>query len=180
MIRIGAEVKPNDILVGKLTPKSETELLPEERLLRAIFGDKASDVKDTSLRAPSGIEGIVIDAKVSLPQGTDGGRGRGPEDSGKISTSEPAAQASGGQGQGEAPGEGDAAFLHGKKLDGAIVAEDTGSEIIPGGKKITKAMIQKLEARDYEDIQFEGAGEPLAKPSRRSSWRARSSWTSSP
>jgi DNA-directed RNA polymerase subunit beta len=54
VVRIGAEVKPGDILVGKITPKSETELAPEERLLRAIFGEKAADVKDTSLRVPSG------------------------------------------------------------------------------------------------------------------------------
>ena len=65
VIRIGAEVKPGDILVGKITPKSETELAPEERLLRAIFGEKAADVKDTSLTVPSGTYGIVMDVKVS-------------------------------------------------------------------------------------------------------------------
>lgn len=64
IIRIGAEVQPGDTLVGKITPKSETELAPEERLLRAIFGDKASDVKDASLIAPPGTEGIVMDVKV--------------------------------------------------------------------------------------------------------------------
>ena len=65
VIRVGAEVKPGDILVGKITPKSETELAPEERLLRAIFGEKAADVKDTSLTVPSGTYGIVMDVKVS-------------------------------------------------------------------------------------------------------------------
>ena len=65
VIRIGAEVKPGDILVGKITPKSETELAPEERLLRAIFGEKAADVKDTSLKVPSGTYGVVMDVKVS-------------------------------------------------------------------------------------------------------------------
>jgi DNA-directed RNA polymerase subunit beta len=64
IIRIGAEVKPGDILVGKITPKSETELAPEERLLRAIFGEKAADVKDASLTAPPGTEGVVMDVKV--------------------------------------------------------------------------------------------------------------------
>ena len=64
IIRIGAEVKPGDTLVGKITPKSETELAPEERLLRAIFGDKASDVKDASLVTPPGTEGVVMDIKV--------------------------------------------------------------------------------------------------------------------
>jgi len=64
IIRIGAEVKPGDILIGKITPKTETELSPEERLLRAIFGEKASDVKDASLTAPPGTEGVVMDVKV--------------------------------------------------------------------------------------------------------------------
>jgi len=64
VIRIGAEVKPGDILVGKITPKSEIELSPEEKLLRAIFGEKAGDVRDASLTVPPGVEGIVVDVKV--------------------------------------------------------------------------------------------------------------------
>jgi len=64
IIRIGAEVEPNDILVGKITPKGEKELTPEERLLRAIFGEKSRDVKDTSLRMPHGARGKVVDVKV--------------------------------------------------------------------------------------------------------------------
>lgn len=64
IIRIGAEVEPGDILVGKVTPKSETELSPEEKLLRAIFGEKAGDVRDTSLIAPPGVEGIVVDVRI--------------------------------------------------------------------------------------------------------------------
>ena len=64
IIRIGAEVAPGDILIGKVTPKSETELSPEERLLRAIFGEKAADVKDASLIVPTGTEGVVMDVKV--------------------------------------------------------------------------------------------------------------------
>ncbi len=71
IVRIGARVKPMDILVGKVTPKGETQLSPEEKLLRAIFGDKAGDVKDSSLRVPPGIEGIVIDAKVFTRKGGD-------------------------------------------------------------------------------------------------------------
>ena len=71
IIRIGAEVKPGDILVGKVTPKGETQLSPEEKLLRAIFGEKAEDVKDTSLRVPPGIEGVVIDAKVFSRKGAE-------------------------------------------------------------------------------------------------------------
>jgi DNA-directed RNA polymerase subunit beta len=64
IIRVGAYVKSGDILVGKVSPKGETELSPEERLLKAIFGDKAGDVKDSSLKAPPGLEGVVIDVKV--------------------------------------------------------------------------------------------------------------------
>ncbi|MDR0355473.1 MAG: DNA-directed RNA polymerase subunit beta [Deltaproteobacteria bacterium] len=71
IIRIGAEVKPGDILVGRITPKGETQLTPEEKLLKAIFGEKASDVKDTSLRVPPGIEGTVIDARVFCRKGAD-------------------------------------------------------------------------------------------------------------
>jgi len=71
IIRIGAEVKPSDILVGKITPKGETQLSPEEKLLRAIFGEKAGDVKDTSLRVPPGVEGIVIDARVFSRKGAE-------------------------------------------------------------------------------------------------------------
>lgn len=71
IIRIGAEVKPGDILVGKITPKGETQLSPEEKLLRAIFGEKAGDVRDTSLRVPPGVEGTVIGAKIFSRKGTD-------------------------------------------------------------------------------------------------------------
>ena len=71
IVRIGAEIKAGDILVGKITPKGETQLSPEEKLLRAIFGDKASDVKDTSLRVPPGVEGIVIDARVFSRKGIE-------------------------------------------------------------------------------------------------------------
>ncbi len=71
IVRLGAEVEPGSILVGKVTPKGETQLSPEEKLLRAIFGEKAGDVKDTSLRVPPGVEGIVIDAKVFSRRGID-------------------------------------------------------------------------------------------------------------
>src|SRR5256884_949914 len=64
IVRIGAHVKAGDILVGKITPKGETELSPEEKLLTAIFGEKAKDVKDSSLKVPPGMEGVVIDVKI--------------------------------------------------------------------------------------------------------------------
>jgi DNA-directed RNA polymerase subunit beta len=71
IIYIGAEVEAGDVLVGKVTPKGETQLTPEEKLLRAIFGEKASDVKDTSLRVPSGMSGTVIDVQVFTREGID-------------------------------------------------------------------------------------------------------------
>ncbi len=71
IVRIGAEVKAGDILVGKVTPKGETQLTSEEKLLRAIFGEKAGDVKDTSLQVPPGIEGIVVDVKIFSRKGSD-------------------------------------------------------------------------------------------------------------
>jgi DNA-directed RNA polymerase subunit beta len=71
IVYIGAEVNPGDILVGKVTPKGETQLTPEEKLLRAIFGEKASDVKDTSLRLPSGMSGTVIDVQVFTRDGIE-------------------------------------------------------------------------------------------------------------
>ncbi|MFA4910441.1 MAG: DNA-directed RNA polymerase subunit beta [Desulfobacteria bacterium] len=71
IIRIGAEVGPGDILVGKITPKGETQLSPEEKLLRAIFGEKARDVQDTSLRVPPGVQGTIINAKVFSRRGVE-------------------------------------------------------------------------------------------------------------
>ncbi len=71
IVYVGAEVKPGDILVGKVTPKGETQLTPEEKLLRAIFGEKAADVKDTSLRVPSGMDGIVVDVRVFTRDGVE-------------------------------------------------------------------------------------------------------------
>jgi DNA-directed RNA polymerase subunit beta len=71
IIHIGAEVEAGDVLVGKVTPKGETQLTPEEKLLRAIFGEKASDVKDTSLRVPSGMSGTIIDVQVFTREGIE-------------------------------------------------------------------------------------------------------------
>ena len=79
IIRIGAPVRAGDILVGKVTPKGETDLSPEERLLRAIFGEKAGDVRDASLKAPPGMDGIVIDIKVFSPPR----EGRGHQEAGQ-------------------------------------------------------------------------------------------------
>ncbi len=71
MVYIGAEVRAGDIMVGKVTPKGESQLTPEEKLLRAIFGEKASDVKDSSLRVPPGMDGTVIDVQVFTRDGIE-------------------------------------------------------------------------------------------------------------
>jgi DNA-directed RNA polymerase subunit beta len=71
IIRIGAEVRPGDILVGKVTPKGETELSAEERLLRAIFGEKAREVRDTSLKVPHGEAGTIVDIKIYTRDNSD-------------------------------------------------------------------------------------------------------------
>ena len=71
VIRIGATIKQGDILVGKVTPKGETQLTPEEKLLRAIFGEKAGDVRDASLYCPPGIEGAVVDVKIFSRKGQE-------------------------------------------------------------------------------------------------------------
>ncbi len=89
VIRVGAEVRPGDILVGKVTPKSEVELAPEERLLRVIFGEKAADVRDTSLTVPSGTYGIVMDVKVATQQDARHGLVRQPAPSMRNFDDEP-------------------------------------------------------------------------------------------
>ena len=71
IIRIGAYVKPGDVLIGKVTPKGETQLTPEEKLLRAIFGEKAGDVRDASLLCPPGIDGIVVGVKIFSRKGIE-------------------------------------------------------------------------------------------------------------
>lgn len=165
VIRIGAEVKPNDILVGKITPKSETELLPEERLLRAIFGEKAEDVKDTSLRASSGVEGIVMDIKTfSRKERSEDDQAPGQEqDQVKVISrryKEEVSQVK------KVRQEKIVKLLYGKRLAGPVVDEDTGDEIVPAKKKITKTMIRKLEAKDYHNIQIEEAGDLITKVKR--------------
>ena len=76
IVYIGAEVNPGDILVGKVTPKGESPMTPEEKLLRAIFGEKASDVRDTSLKLPPGVAGTIVDVRVFSRRGCGQGRAR--------------------------------------------------------------------------------------------------------
>jgi DNA-directed RNA polymerase subunit beta len=157
VIRIGAEVKPGDILVGKITPKSETELAPEERLLRAIFGEKAADVKDTSLKVPSGTYGIVMDVKVSSKKERDN------EKEGRIAvTAEGKKHAKEVQDDykqkieelREQLTEALSNILLGEKIPLDVVNSETGEIIIPANRKITKTLLRKL-AGVYDRIEID-------------------------
>src|SRR5215204_4666385 len=154
VIRVGAEVKPGDILVGKITPKSETELAPEERLLRAIFGEKAADVKDTSLKVPSGTYGIVMDVKVSAKKESDREsrvvateekrHAKEVEDEYKKKIDELREQLT----------EALSNILLGEKIPLDVVNSETGEIIIPANRKITKTLLRKL-AQVYDRIEID-------------------------
>ena len=154
VIRVGAEVKPGDILVGKITPKSETELAPEERLLRAIFGEKAADVKDTSLKVPSGTYGIVMDVKVSAKKESDREmraavteekrHAKEVEDEYKKKMDELREQLT----------EALSNILLGEKIPLDVVNSETGEIIIPANRKITKTLLRKL-AMVYDRIEID-------------------------
>jgi DNA-directed RNA polymerase subunit beta len=153
VIRVGAEVKPGDILVGKITPKSETELAPEEKLLRAIFGEKAADVKDTSLVVPSGIHGIIMDVKVSAR--VDGE----PE---QMSASDRRRQVkkineeyrSQSDKLREDLTEALSNILLGEKIPLDVKNGDTDEVIIPANRKITKTLLRRLAAVS-KDIEID-------------------------
>jgi DNA-directed RNA polymerase subunit beta len=153
VIRVGAEVKPGDILVGKITPKSETELAPEERLLRAIFGEKAADVKDTSLTVPSGTYGIVMDVKVSS---------RKEVAKQKLTPAETKRQAKQiaedyrkkKEELHEELTEALSNILLGEKIPLDVVNAETGEIIIPANRKITKTLLRKL-AGVYDHIDID-------------------------
>ncbi|GAA5495517.1 DNA-directed RNA polymerase subunit beta [Rubritalea halochordaticola] len=154
IVRIGAEVKPGDILVGKITPKSETELAPEERLLRAIFGEKAADVKDTSLRVPSGTVGIVQDIRIST-------HGVARRKSGDVDPAEMKKQLK--KINDDYKKKKDALtdqlteklsdILLGEKIPLDVVNAQSGEIIIPANRKITKTLLRKLAAiHDHIEI----------------------------
>jgi DNA-directed RNA polymerase subunit beta len=154
IIRIGAEVRPGDILVGKITPKSETELAPEERLLRAIFGEKAADVKDTSLRVPSGCEGIVQDVRVSQS-------GFAKKRAEKIDPVElkKTLKKINDEHKKKADKLTDdlterlSDILLGEKIPLDVVNAQTGEIIIPANRKITKTLLRKLASvHDHIEI----------------------------
>ena len=153
VIRVGAEVKPGDILVGKITPKSETELAPEERLLRAIFGEKAADVKDTSLTVPSGTYGIVMDVKVSSKKEVTRQKMTPTEskrqqkmilEDHKRREDELHEQLT----------EALSNVLLGEKIPLDVVNAQTGEIIIPANRKITKQLLRKL-ASVYQHVEID-------------------------
>ncbi len=145
VIRIGADVKPGDILVGKVTPKSETELAPEERLLRAIFGEKAADVRDTSLTVPSGTYGTVMEVTVSAQKSVAREKmsakmrrqhAKQIQESYKEKKQELT----------DALTDALSNILLGEKIPLDVVNAETGEKIIPGNRKITKTLLRKLAA----------------------------------
>jgi len=156
VVRVGAEVKPGDILVGKITPKSETELAPEERLLRAIFGEKAADVKDTSLRVPSGCTGIVMDVKLAQRGGVNGA------DKEKLSPAEAKKQIkqieedyrTKKEDLTEQLTEKLSDILLNEKIPLDVVNGQTGEIIIGANKKITKTLLRKL-AETYDSVEID-------------------------
>jgi DNA-directed RNA polymerase subunit beta len=153
IIRIGATVRPGDILVGKVTPKGETQLTPEEKLLRAIFGEKAGDVKDASLYCPPGIEGTVVDCKVFSRKGTELDERsksileaqierlhRNLEDEKRILNDERAKRLAG--------------LLVGKQVTADLHDEKTNKKLLSKGVDLTRDIIEKLRARDLKRMKL--------------------------
>ena len=155
IVRVGAEVKPGDILVGKITPKSETELAPEERLLRAIFGEKAADVKDTSLRVPSGCTGIVQDIRIA----THGMARRRSEDVNPAEMKKQLKKINDDYKKKKDQltdqlTEKLSDILLGEKIPLDVVNAQSGEIIIPANRKITKTLLRKLAAV-YDHIEID-------------------------
>src|SRR5258708_6632641 len=145
IVRIGAHVKAGDILVGKITPKGETELSPEEKLLTAIFGEKAKDVKDSSLKVPPGMEGVVIDVKifsriedqvVEKDRGERIGEVRRLENEGKARVS-------------TALFEELADVLAGQEV-AVMLKNGTVEEYLPAGSKLTKSAVEEIHFPDVD------------------------------
>jgi DNA-directed RNA polymerase subunit beta len=158
IIRIGATVKPGDILVGKVTPKGETQLTPEEKLLRAIFGEKAGDVKDASLYCPPGIEGTIVDCKIFSRKGQEKDERsksieesqiqrlqRNLQDEIRILTDERAKRL--------------AVLLEGKKLLADLHDEKTNKRLLSKDTELTRDLIEKMKSRDLKRMRL-GSKDP--------------------
>ncbi len=160
IVRIGAEVKPQDILVGKITPKGETQLSPEEKLLRAIFGEKAGDVRDSSLRVPPGVQGIVIGAKIFSRKGTEK-----DERSKQIEDQEKEKLLADERDETRIISEAYHARMR-KMLLGKTTAvrlvDDKGKVLCAKGQKVDNALLDEIPARYWPEVQIEGSkGENL-------------------
>ena len=153
VIRIGASVKPGDILVGKVTPKGETQLTPEEKLLRAIFGEKAGDVRDASLTCPPGIEGIVVDVKIFSRKGTDkderarsiegsqvGRLEKNLNDEIRILQDERLKRL--------------CALLEGEELQADLHDEKTNKRLISKGAKLTRDVLSRVTTRNLKRMRI--------------------------
>jgi DNA-directed RNA polymerase subunit beta len=153
IIRIGATVKPGDILVGKVTPKGETQLTPEEKLLRAIFGEKAGDVKDASLYCPPGIEGTIVDCKIFSRKGQEKDERskmieesqiarlqRNLQDEIRILTDERSKRLAG--------------LLDGKKLLADLHDEKTNKRLLSKDTELSRDLIEKMKSRDLKRMRL--------------------------
>ncbi|HXX29376.1 MAG TPA: DNA-directed RNA polymerase subunit beta, partial [Myxococcaceae bacterium] len=155
IIRIGAEVKPGDVLVGKITPKGETQLSPEEKLLRAIFGEKAGDVRDSSLRVPPGVSGTVIGAKVFSRKGVEK-----DERAKQIESMEEAKLLKDQNDEIKVIQDSAMArlrkLLHGKEVDGKLV-DDKGRVLLKKGDRLDDELLAQVPYRYWSEITV---GEP--------------------
>jgi DNA-directed RNA polymerase subunit beta len=154
IIRIGAEVHPGDILVGKVTPKSETELSPEEKLLRAIFGEKAQDVKDTSLTVPPGIEGVVIDVRVFSRKGL---KSKSKEQINEETRIIEKTRRYYGEQIKKLTNERNqklSNLIKGKKLSASLLDEETGSVIVGANKVVKQNHLKKIDRVDIDSIRI--------------------------
>jgi len=157
IIRVGAEVRPGDILVGKITPKGETQLTPEEKLLRAIFGEKAGDVKDTSLRVPPGIEGVVIDARVFSRKGVEkDDRSRSIEDEAVAKLQKDQADEIAIITQSYRQKLTD--LVAGKKVEESLDDERQGTTILEKGAPVPPEMVAKQTLEFWRHVSFQEAG----------------------
>ena len=155
IVRIGAEVKPQDILVGKITPKGETQLSPEEKLLRAIFGEKAGDVRDSSLRVPPGVQGIVIGAKIFSRKGTEK-----DERSKQIEEQEKEKLLADERDENRIITEAYHARMR-KMMLGKTTAvrlvDDKGKVLCAKGQKVDNALLDEIPVRYWPEVQIEGS-----------------------
>ena len=154
IVRMGAEVGPRSVLVGKVTPKSETELTPEEKLLRAIFGEKAEDVRDTSLRVPAGVEGIVVDVKILTRRGAARPKTK-EEQQQEHEQIDAIHKRYAGQVAKlvEERLERLVKLLAGKKLSAPLSELDTGDTLIDAGRTVKASDLKKLGRADFTDIK---------------------------